>query len=386
MKYILLFSTLLVLCSRREKPIPQLTEKHYVIKQGDNLEIGLEQLGIDERLKSQLLKVAQDGGFPIRRCQINDTLSAIYTEDSLTAVRYHRGPKLDYILKEDGLAMSYKKIECRDELIEGTITSSLYESMVAIGEHPDLIVDYASIFAWEIDFFTETRSGDSFKILLKREYLDTIPIGYEEIDYLYYGGEIGQYTAFRYRTPDGQVGYYSKDGGSLKKLFLKAPLSYARISSYFSRSRFHPILKIRRPHWGVDYVAPRGTPVSAIGDGLVTYAGWKGQYGRLVEIRHVKGYSTRYGHLSRIRKGIRKGRRVKQGQVIGYVGSTGLATGPHLHFEVRYHKKPINPLRMKVPKSPGLKKQYLKGYKAHVDSVLKYIGRLSEPSDSVTHN
>jgi len=373
-KYLLILFILFG-CSKKEIS-PPIEKRSYILKSGDNLELALKGLGIKNPLRFRLLRIAIEGGFPVKQCRVGDTISSYLQGDSLVKIVYRRGIKFTYLLDENGLAMGYHHIRYRDELITGKITSNLYESMLKIGESPELVVDFASIFAWQIDFFTETRTGDSFTVFLRREYVDSIPIGYQAIEYLHYGGEIGNFSAFRYQTSDGKIGYYTKDGSSLKKLFLKAPLSFARISSYFSHSRFHPILKIRRPHWGVDYVAPRGTPVSALGDGVVTFAGWKGQYGKLVEIRHPKGYRTRYGHLSRIRKGIRRGRRVQQGEVIGYVGATGLATGPHLHFEIRYHGRPINPLKLKVPRSPGLKKKELPTFRAHVDSILRRIADL----------
>ncbi|HID32593.1 MAG TPA: hypothetical protein EYP24_04380 [bacterium (Candidatus Stahlbacteria)] len=378
MRYLILSILIFSLCHRRETPDLKITQKTYVLRPGDNLDLTLRRLKIKDRY--HLLEIARRGGFPIRRCRVGDTIRVRFQNDSLLDIAYKRGNDYCYYLSYDGLSMAYQWVEVKDEVVKGEITSTLYESMLSIGEPPDLVVDYASIFAWQIDFFTETRSGDSFFVLLKREYVDSVRIGYSRIEYLRYDGKVGTFSAFRFEGPDGRVGYYDEKGQSLKKVFLKAPLSYARISSYFSLSRLHPILKIRRPHWGVDYVAPRGTPVSALGDGIVTYAGWKGQYGRLVEIRHAKGYETRYGHLSRIREGIRKGRRVRQGDVIGYVGATGLATGPHLHFEMRHHNRPINPVRLKVLRSPGLKKEYLKAYKEHVDSILDLVKRIEDHS------
>lgn len=158
------------------------------------------------------------------------------------------------------------------------------------------------------------------------------------------------YKAFRFEN-DGRADYFDENGKSLRKAFLKAPLSFRRISSGFSKARFHPVLKKYRPHHGIDYSAPSGTPVSAIGDGTVVFAGNKGDYGKLVILRHLNGYKTYYGHLSRFGKGIRRGTKVEQGQVIASVGSTGLATGPHLHFEMRVNDKPLNPASIKTPKA-----------------------------------
>jgi len=165
--------------------------------------------------------------------------------------------------------------------------------------------------------------------------------------------------------------YYDAEGNSLQRVFLKSPLNYRRISSYFSRRRFHPILKIYRPHYGVDYAAPTGTPVVTIGDGRVVYAGWKGGLGRYVEIRHNNVYTSCYGHLSRFAKGIRRGARVRQGQVIGYVGATGLATGPHLDFRVKRFGSYVNPLTVDYPRAEPLPEDKKDEFFARRDSILQ---------------
>lgn len=159
----------------------------------------------------------------------------------------------------------------------------------------------------------------------------------------------------------------------MRKSLLKSPLRFSYISSYYSKSRFHPILKRWRPHHGLDYVAPIGTPIASIGDGKVTYRGWKGGYGNLVEIRHKNNFTSRYGHLIRFAKNIYVGKRVKSGELIGYLGSTGLSTGPHLHFELHKNGTPMNPLRVNIPRAPSVKKQYMDLFKAHRDSLMHLI-------------
>ncbi|MEW6676269.1 MAG: M23 family metallopeptidase, partial [Nitrospirota bacterium] len=181
--------------------------------------------------------------------------------------------------------------------------------------------------------------------------------------------------AYRFEY-NGTADYYDAEGKSLRRVFLKAPLSFRRLSSQFSRSRLHPILKIYRPHHGLDYSAPTGTPVSAVGDGTVTFSGYKRQYGKLVIIRHPNGYKTYYGHLSKIRKGIKRGIKVKQGQVIGYVGATGLATGPHLHYEIRINNKPVNPLVLKLPQGKKIPEKIMaefRNLKSQIDTQLASI-------------
>jgi murein DD-endopeptidase MepM/ murein hydrolase activator NlpD len=232
-----------------------------------------------------------------------------------------------------------------------------------------LIYRFADIFGWEIDFTTETQKGDSFFLMLEKSYCDSILIGYSSIPIVRYKGEIGDYYGVYFLDRDGYDDYYNRNGESLRKSLLKSPLKYSHISSYFTKNRYHPILKRWRPHHGLDYSAPTGTPVSSIGDGTVTYKGWKGGYGNLVEIRHKNGFKTRYGHLSRFAKGINSGGRVKMGEIIGYVGSTGLSTGPHLHFEMHKDGTPINPIKVKLPRAPSVKTAYLKEFKAQGDSL-----------------
>ncbi|MBD3162063.1 MAG: peptidoglycan DD-metalloendopeptidase family protein [Candidatus Eisenbacteria bacterium] len=243
--------------------------------------------------------------------------------------------------------------EVRVRKLAGSVLSTFEEALIAAGGVPRLALEVSDIFSGDIDFFTEVRRGDAFSLLVEERYVDGAFSDYGEILYGWYRGEEAEAVCVYYRPAGGKGGHYDLEGGSLKRTFLRSPLNYRRISSTYAKRRFHPILKKYRPHHGVDYAAPTGTPVVSTADGKVTFAGWKGGYGRLVEIRHSPTHSTRYGHLSRLAKGIRTGIRVEQGQKVGYVGATGMATGPHLHYEVRVDDHPIDPLRMKnVPAEP----------------------------------
>jgi len=246
--------------------------------------------------------------------------------------------------------------------VGGTIENNLYDSLGNGGDSGLLAYALSDIFSWDIDFTTDLRNGDTFKIIVEEQWLDGRFKRYGNILAAEFTNDGKVYRAFRYEGPDGRAGYFDEEGKSLQRSFLKAPLSYRRISSGFSYSRMHPILKIRRPHLGVDYVAPRGTPVSALGDGTIQFAGYKGANGNLVILRHPKGFTTYYGHLHKIRRGIRRGARVAQGDVIGYVGSTGRATGPHLDFRMKKGNRFINPLRVDVPRSSGIPKNLLADY------------------------
>jgi len=296
------------------------------------------------------------GVLDMKRLKPGERYEALTDEAGrLAAFTYVRGVRERIEVRDDGdgLRCEVVSVPLEEKLccVRGTIRSSLWESMVGQGVSPDLAVKLADVFAWEIDFLTEPRDGDTYELIAQQFCLGDSVIEYGDIVAARYIGRSRTTTAIGYVTSDGRRGYYTPDGKSVKRAFLKSPLNYRRISSYFTHRRFHPILKRYRPHLGVDYAAATGTPVVAIGDGVVVKAGWNGGFGKYVEIRHNSVYSTSYGHLSRYGRGIRKGVRVRQNQVIGYVGATGLATGPHLDFRVKKYGKYVNPLRLKSPRA-----------------------------------
>ncbi len=238
----------------------------------------------------------------------------------------------------------------RLEPVNGDIEGSLFGAVADAGEQDKLAEDLANIFTGDIDFYTDLQPGDSFRLLVEKKYLNGKFTKYGSILAASITNQKTTYTGFRFLDENGKESYYTADGKSLRKSFLKSPLKFARITSRFTFARLHPILKIVRPHLGVDYAAPIGTPVQAVGNGVVVAAGSAGAGGRMVRLRHAGGYETTYMHLSRI--AVRVGSRVEQSQVIGYVGSSGLSTGPHLDFRVFLHGRPINPRKVITP--PGL--------------------------------
>jgi len=233
--------------------------------------------------------------------------------------------------------------------IGGLIKDNLIYSMGKGEQDVLLALRLSDVFAWDIDFTTDLRKDDTFKIVVEGFYLDGEFKKYGNVLSAEFLNNSEIYQAYRFEY-NGDADYYDSNGKSLRRAFLKAPLNFSRISSGYTQNRFHPILKIYRPHLGVDYAAPAGTPVSAIGDGSVTFAGYKGQDGNQVIIKHPNGYTTYYGHLSRFGKGTKKGVKVKQGQIIGYVGATGLATGPHLDYRIKVNNRFVNPLTLKLPR------------------------------------
>jgi murein DD-endopeptidase MepM/ murein hydrolase activator NlpD len=264
--------------------------------------------------------------------------------------------------------------------IEGEVTSSLFNAVEAVGARPDLAVELAQVFQWDIDFFRDIRTGDRFVAVVDQQTVDDEFFGYGTLFAARYINDGRTYDAVIYPDDDGRLGYYDVEGRALRKQFLRSPLKFSRITSRFSMSRFHPVLKRRLPHYGVDYGAPVGTPVQVTADGTVTFLGRNGGAGRMIRVRHPNGYETHYLHLSRYAGGIRKGARVVQGQVIGYVGSSGLSTGPHLDYRVQQNGRWINPLTISSPPTKPLDGSRLQRFLAHALAVLELLEGREAPS------
>jgi len=263
------------------------------------------------------------------------------------------------------------------EAVTGRIDNTFWDSAVQLYKlDPEVVLTLTDIFAFDIDFFTDIRPGDEFSAFYEKKFIRGEFISTGRILAAKFNNNGRSLEAFYYENSKGEGGYYDSEGRSLRKMFLKSPLRYRRISSYFSRSRLHPILKVYRPHLGVDYAAPAGTPVETVGDGVVVFKGWSGGYGRFVKIKHNRTYTTTYGHLSRYAKGLRQGQRVKQGDLIGYVGSSGLSTGPHLDFRMMQNNKYINPLKMKLDPAPPLAASERPRFSAQVQEVEAEMSRL----------
>ena len=250
--------------------------------------------------------------------------------------------------------------------LSGTLESSLYAAIEAAGERPELIINFIDIFSWDINWFIDPRTGDQFRMIYEKYYSGGEFIKYGRILAACYVNDGKPYYAYRFNPDTTLDDYFNENGVSLRKSFLKAPLRYHRVSSRFSYSRLHPILKYRRPHLGVDYAAPVGTPVSAAADGVVVFAGNRGGYGKLLILYHENAYRTQYGHLRNFARGIRARKKVQQGQVIGYVGSSGLSTGPHLDFRVQRGKAFINPLSIRSSPVTKVPEKYSTDFLARV--------------------
>jgi murein DD-endopeptidase MepM/ murein hydrolase activator NlpD len=265
--------------------------------------------------------------------------------------------------------------------IAGVVDGSLFESVMAAGERPELALRLAEIFAWDVDFYTDPRPGDTFRLLLeKKDYANGQPAAYGRILVAEYNNAGHLYQAVLFQDRRGRPAYYSADGQSLQKAFLRSPLKFAaRISSHFSRRRFHPILKTYRPHLGTDYAAPAGMPVQAIAAGRVVFSGRKGGGGNIVQIQHSRGYASYYMHLSR--RFVRRGQQVQQGQRIGLVGASGLATGPHLDFRLRHHGAFVNFERMNLPPAQPVPRRQWAAFVAQRDQWMAWLPPLTPTGD-----
>jgi murein DD-endopeptidase MepM/ murein hydrolase activator NlpD len=290
--------------------------------------------------------------FPLSRITAGQPFRITLADGIIERFEYDINPEKQLIIncEQEQFTVSKELIQydIEIELIKGTITSSLFETIGEIGERPELAMNLAGIFAWDIDFILDIRTGDRFQALVEKRSRDGKPAGYGEILAAEFTNQNETYRAFLFQDGERPSSYYDENGDNVRKLFLKAPLSFSRISSGFTARRFHPITKTWKSHPAIDYAAPHGTPIKSVGDGTIIKISKDRYNGRHIKIRHNSTYQTLYLHMNKFAKGLKKGKKVYQGEVIGYVGSTGLATGPHLCFRMYKNGKPVNPNRVKT--------------------------------------
>jgi murein DD-endopeptidase MepM/ murein hydrolase activator NlpD len=337
------------------------------VKPGENLGGIFTRLGVDQRIIGNL-KSYTDGIFEIRKLRGGNTYTAMTSiADNKLKYFVYALNDTSYIVFDfrDSLYVHEDKKEVVRKLrsISGVINSSLWTTMQEAGADPNLAIALADIYQWSIDFYA-IQKGDAFKAIYEELLVDGKPISIGEIHSAVFSQNGKSYYAFRFEQGN-VIEYFDENGQNLRKEFLKAPLKFSRITSKFSNSRMHPILRIRRPHHGVDYAAPTGTPVHSVANGTVLKAAYAGGGGRQVSIRHSNGYTTSYMHLLGFGPGIHPGVSVSQGQVIGYVGSSGLATGPHLDFRIFKNNVAMDPLKMISPPALPVNAKY----KASFDSL-----------------
>jgi len=330
------------------------------VRRGDTLVRALQRQGMQRDASTGIAAALSAGGANLKKLSPRHTVEVTWTLDGRPiALRYEPSPWLGYaVIATDGGGWEVRRAETqrdvRVDVVAGEVSRSLFEAVEDAGGAAQLAVDLAAIFESDFDFTADTRAGDRFRLLVEKRFANDTFVDYGRILVAQYVSDGRVLTGVGFeRAADSRLTFYDPQGRSLRKSFLKSPLEFSRITSRFTWARPHPILGGVRPHLAIDYGAPTGTPVRAVADGRVRAAGWDGGNGISVTLKHRSGYETMYNHLSRLGAGIRPGSRVTQRQVIGYVGATGLATGPHLDYRVAKNGHFVNPLGEKfIPGEP----------------------------------
>lgn len=364
--------------------VDSLNVHRYSIQKGDNLASILSSLGFNG-MDTEQITGAISPLYPPSKLQIGNIYATIAIPDSTSAIQYlvFESSKTDFVVVDlcsDSLKAyaDEKPVTLQRRYAERSINSSMWNAITESGASPLLALKLSDMYAWQIDFF-DIKEGDSFRLIYDEAWIDdTTFVDVVSVEGAVFTHQGREFMAVPFQQ-DSTREYFDADGNSLRKEFLKAPLDFFRISSKFSNARFHPVLKRYRPHHGVDYAAPAGTPVKTVGDGTVIEKGYqRNGGGNYLKIKHNNAYTTTYMHLSRFAKGIQKGSAVKQGDVIGYVGSTGLSTGPHLDYRVHKNNRPVNPLKMEVPPSHPVKPELRDSFMVIRDNLLLQMDSLQQ--------
>lgn len=332
------------------------------ITRGDTLSSLLNRLGVNEEDSRAFLQAAHNSKALGRLTPGRTVLGRVTASGQLMLFRYLLSDQNLITVTRTGNSFRVDDatiaLESHSILRSGNIVSSLYGATDAADVPDSIASEMAEVFSGDIDFHKDLRRGDHFSLVYEAYYYQGQMVKTGRLLAAEFTNQGKRYQAVYFKDPNGREGYFTPEGQSLKRAFLKSPMPFNRISSGFTPARLHPVLKIWRAHKGIDYAAPTGAPVRAVSDAVVSFAGRQGGYGNLILLKHKSPYSTAYGHLSRFAKGIKRGAKVSQGQVIGYVGSTGLASGPHLHYEFRVNNVQQNPLALKLPSSYPLDSRY----------------------------
>ena len=351
-----------------------------VIKSGETLSVILERAGVGSNAANQIYNNCKDV-MDTRKIRAGQPYIILKTADSCSMPLYlvYENSKIQYTVFE--LFEPYNVYQKENEItyirdtISCVISSSLWNAIVEDKGDPALAAELADVYQWTIDFFG-LQKGDEFFAIYEKRYVEGKYIGLNDIEASLFKHNGKNYYAFYYQPDSSKNGeYFDENGQSLRREFLKAPLNYSRISSKFSNSRYHPVLKIYRPHHGVDYAAPAGTPVYSVGNGKVIEKGYDKGGGNYLKIKHNSIYTTVYMHLKGFATGIKQGSSVSQGQLIGYVGSTGMSTGPHLDFRVYKNGTPINPLSMQSPPAEPVSKELMPSYLEYISPAREMLDK-----------
>ena len=335
--------------------------------------------------KIAALRNASEDVFDVRRLRAGHSYRVYREPGADQQVRYfvYEPNATSYVVFDltapVSVSVGQRKIETVERAVAGIITRSLYETLEDAGAPTALALEMSDVYAWQIDFYGIQR-GDRYKVIYEQRLVDNEPVGTGNILGAYFEHRGEDFYAIRFQQ-GADFDYFDTDGRSLRKAFLKAPLEYSRISSGFSRRRFHPVQKRYKPHLGTDYAAPRGTPIRTTGDGTVIAASYSSGNGRYVKVRHNSTYTTGYLHMSDIADGIHPGERVNQGEVIGYVGATGLATGPHLHYSFWKNDQAIDPMEVEMPPSEPVKERYRGHFDRKKAAVVDALEQISYPEN-----
>lgn len=346
------------------------------VKKGDTLGNIFDRLGIGATTMHKIL--AQDlAGAELQKIYPGQKLIFVTDEKGLKQIRYPHTPSETFVINKVGDEISVDLIqrprEVRNNYATATINGSLYMSAKNANIDTEIVMELAEIFAYDIDFYLDIKRGDNFKVMYEEFYVDGEKVGNGDILAAEFTNGDKTYRVVRYTDADGHSQFYTPDGLSLRKAFLRSPVEYARISSHFNLARKHPILHKIRAHKGVDYAAPRGTPIRASGDGKIIKLGRSGGYGNVIEIQHGSRYRTLYAHMNNFAKGLKVGSKVEQGQVIGYVGSTGLASGPHLHYEFKIDGVQHDPIKLDLPMADPLPATEKKTFMLHASNMFNEL-------------
>lgn len=350
------------------------------IRRGENLGAILNKFQVSFAKIDAVAKASKEV-FDVRRLRQDKPYKVLCTKDSVLRARYfvYQENPIDYVVFDLGDSVQvYKKkkpVEVRIETATGTIESSLYESLSAANVSPAIAVEMNAIYAWTIDFF-RIQPNDKFKLIYEAKYVDDEFVGIGIIKAASFEHKGKEFQAFYYEENELFGDYFDAEGNSLRRAFLKAPVNYSRISSRFSGRRFHPVLKRYKSHLGTDYAAPTGTPIYATANGTITDARYKRNNGNYVKIKHNSTYSTQYLHMSKIKSGIKPGVHVKQGDVIGYVGSTGLATGPHVCYRFWKNGKQVDPYKQDLPAAEPIKEERMPEFLATTSEIRMELNQL----------
>lgn len=351
-------------------------KKDLTVKSGETLSVLFERAGLGNSLLHSILSSSKEAK-RFTQLKVGQTVSFEFDENKQLKTLSSQINTLESIHLEkqaDSENFVFRKdvaqTQTREKYAQGSIEGALFAATKKANVPYSLALDMANIFGYDIDFAQDLRKGDTFEILYEEKTLNGQTVGTGNILTARFTNRGKVYTAVRYTDKNGNTSYYSADGSSLRKAFIRTPVDFARISSRFSNGRKHPILNKIRAHKGVDYAAPRGTPIKAAGDGRVVLAGRKGGYGNTVIIKHGQRYQTLYAHMNGFAKGIRSGTNVKQGQIIGYIGTTGLSTGPHLHYEFQVNGVHVDPLSQKLPISDPIHPSEKQRFAQHSQPLL----------------